>query len=594
MAKRKKRVVRKSVSNPANVDQDNDGLLWVQEVQVRTRSERQPMAPLSRWKKRIGVKPKKCEAIDMSQHQAEADLDQHSLDSGDDEFLKGGGDTTDDADTPSPQSRMIRSASLLSPSSVASSFKQRGGEDGDDYDSDDSDESSHRQFTVKRNKTRLSLRDQMFLTDVDEYSYRPSTLFVKYVNWTFRRGFWVVFLSFLLVFFAINLLFAGLMQWAGELDPECIVVAGEEFGTNPHTKFADAFALSWTTFTTVGYGMIYTATGSDIETQTDNHQCTFIVFLSTAESFIGLLYAGMCAAILFGKVGRIQSHAQVKFSNSICVQIGMPRYISMAPSPDEDEEEDVEKTPKSSKKRSVTIEKPIEDAVTPLQSGKGRKHMSLMPQKRKEPQSVQSTLKAVCPFPVITFQVVNKLCNEHGGEIMDANMRVVASDRGEAGSASVVASYTKVQLAEFDHPFFNRVWHGRHTLDAHSPLLSRLAKIMIHQNGNTWPEEWNNPKSVRNALRFSDMIVTLTGISNVSAATVHAYKRYKYGDLLVGYEFAPVLYKHPDTQRLKVDMRLIHDVVGQTNGRAENVDQDDDSRSSFASIRLEEKDTERH
>lgn len=35
---------------------------------------------------------------------------------------------------------------------------------------------------------------------------------------------------------------------------------------------------------------------------------------------MGLLYAGMCGAILFGKVNRVQSHAKLIFSNAVCLQ----------------------------------------------------------------------------------------------------------------------------------------------------------------------------------------------------------------------------------------------------------------------------------
>jgi len=63
--------------------------------------------------------------------------------------------------------------------------------------------------------------------------------------------------------------------------------------------------------------MTYTSTGTDWD---DQASCSWIVFLCTAESFVGLLYAGMCAAILFGKIGRIQSHAQITFSDAICIQ----------------------------------------------------------------------------------------------------------------------------------------------------------------------------------------------------------------------------------------------------------------------------------
>ena len=35
---------------------------------------------------------------------------------------------------------------------------------------------------------------------------------------------------------------------------------------------------------------------------------------------MGLVFAGMCAAILYGKVNRTQSHANIMFSNAVCIQ----------------------------------------------------------------------------------------------------------------------------------------------------------------------------------------------------------------------------------------------------------------------------------
>ena len=59
------------------------------------------------------------------------------------------------------------------------------------------------------------------------------------------------------------------------------------------------------------------------------------------------------------------------------------------------------------------------------------------------------------------------------------------------------------------HPYFNRVWHGRHILDADSPLLSVAARKRIRLNGGFWPEDLNNPESVRNHLRVSSFYVSL-------------------------------------------------------------------------------------
>jgi len=155
--------------------------------------------------------------------------------------------------------------------------------------------------------------------DVDSHLYKPSKPLSAYLNWTFYASFTAVFLSFLIIFIVLCLLFAAFLLLAGNIQPDCIVVSGSDFGTNSNTKMADAFALSWTTFTTVGYGNTYPATGTDLEIAEAQH-CSAVVFLCTLEAFLGLLFAGMCAAILFGKVNRVQAHAHVCFANAVCLQ----------------------------------------------------------------------------------------------------------------------------------------------------------------------------------------------------------------------------------------------------------------------------------
>ena len=130
-------------------------------------------------------------------------------------------------------------------------------------------------------------------------------------------------MTFLIYYFVITLLFGIFLYVAGEAQPECITSGGEHFGSNPSTKFNDAYHLSWTTFTTVGYGNGYTSTANDLVAQdgtTKASECSAVVFLCNAEAFIGLLYAGMCGAILFGKVNRVQSHAKLVFANAVCLQ----------------------------------------------------------------------------------------------------------------------------------------------------------------------------------------------------------------------------------------------------------------------------------
>lgn len=518
MAKRKKRLRASSKGEGAisreEETTDADGMLWRQEVQIRPRKQRKPMDRLKRYK-RMFVRSSSEDASSCS------------------------GDVTKDDNLE------------------------------DDFKNDDIDEygntgciKNREQYTVTSLHREANFWNrflQQFSKNTDEHTYVPSQLFMTYINWTFTAGFSLVFFSFLCFFMLLIFAFGVLLMWAGEAEPGCIVVSGEKFGYNPDTTLADGFALSWTTFTTVGYGMTYTSTGTDWD---DQASCSWIVFLCTAESFVGLLYAGMCAAILFGKIGRIQSHAQITFSDAICIQYKYePNEDGQSPgTPMDSPEQPVRQTTIEFDEGSTTG-----TAVSP--SPQSPAPTSIATESLFSPYTPDVNKSRNIPCPVLKFQLINNLANKRGGEIMDASLKVVAGNTDFSRTGAT--SYVKVNLVEFEHPFFSRVWHGCHRLNAQSPLLSPAARERIRRNGGYWPVDWCNPESVRDNLMFSDFIVTLTGIANISAATVHAYKRYKAGDVLIGYEHASLLYKHPDTNRLKVDHNLAHDVIMQRGGGGE-------------------------
>jgi hypothetical protein len=123
-------------------------------------------------------------------------------------------------------------------------------------------------------------------------------------------------ISFTIGFFIICCLFALFLKLASDTYPESVLVGDEQYGIEMSTTYSDSFHLSWTTFTIVGYGVTSPSTGNIHENQ---RECTIITLLCTFESICGLLYAGFCTAILFGKVARAQSHTQVSFSNCICI-----------------------------------------------------------------------------------------------------------------------------------------------------------------------------------------------------------------------------------------------------------------------------------
>ena len=106
----------------------------------------------------------------------------------------------------------------------------------------------------------------------------------------------------------------------------------------------DAYALSWTTFSTVGYGLVYPSTSATVENNV--RQCTVVTLFATLESFIGMLFASCCLAIIVSKVTRNQSFAQVQFSDPMLIRYGQGLRLP------EDQEEDDE--PFEQKMRRLT------------------------------------------------------------------------------------------------------------------------------------------------------------------------------------------------------------------------------------------------
>jgi len=385
---------------------------------------------------------------------------------------------------------------------------------------------------------------------VDTHFYRPAALLYYYIDWTFGVGFTSVFLTFLIIYLVLCLLFGGLLLVAGNAEPHCIVASGESFGAStPDTKFSDAFALSWTTFTTVGYGMTYTSTASDLQ-DTKPHECSWVVFLCTVEAFMGLLYAGMGAAILFGKVNRVQSHANIIFSNAVCLQ-----YEEM-----DDDLEDCSMKSDSSAPKNGHLVPEMEDEENHV-------HIDSVPQSLGENKFVDQFNGC----PILKFQVVNELCNREGGELVDCIMKVVGIKFKGPQDRITHSQYVRVNLVDYEHPFLSRVWHGVHILDSTSPLLKDRTRQRIRDNNNSWPSNWFNPDVIRDKLEFHDLVVTVAGVSNVSAVTVHAYKRYKIGDVLTGYNFAPIVFRDVETGKLEVDLSMCDDVREQYGIQGEDL-----------------------
>jgi hypothetical protein len=359
----------------------------------------------------------------------------------------------------------------------------------------------------------------------------PNQLMISYLFWAFRSSFMAVLLSAALWFIIWTMAFAVLIFMAGWHKPQCIHSAGVYFGANGTQHFLDAYALSWSTFSTVGYGAIHPVTSATV-VEGSVSGCSGIEILTALEAFVGILFASFWGAIFLQKVTRVASFAQVEFSDPLLIQYGpgvggAKQQVQNALVFDDDSEEE-----------------PI--------------NMDL--EMHHGPKEVFKHSDINCP--ILEFRVLNRLQKKKGGEIIDAVMNIVASvdssqavkkkprnskrrkykrqsqlrsteaavlkdlefldseeptadevekyrrrlavklagamslENAEATSPTAGEQdiyeekvFVKVVIESQEHPFFKRLWLARHILDHDSPLLRPEARDLIRLNSGRWPEE---------------------------------------------------------------------------------------------------------
>jgi hypothetical protein len=145
------------------------------------------------------------------------------------------------------------------------------------------------------------------------------------------------------------------------------------------------------------------------------------------------------------------------------------------------------------------------------------------------------------------------------------NQRVVEDPSSRLASKQI---FSKMNIEASDHPFFKRVWLARHELDEYSPILKPRVRRQIRKNNGRWPDRLNSSTAIRDSLQFNQILVSLNGVSNVSASDVYAQRIYDFVDINIGYQFVNLLYRDVDGA-LGVDINLINDVREQQGGGGE-------------------------
>ena len=427
---------------------------------------------------------------------------------------------------------------------------------------------------------------------------------------------------------------------------------------NNNTKFSN--------FKKRGYG--------SIAPPGDEVGCYPVRLICSIEAILGVGFVSCCSGIFYAKLMRLLAVAPVTFSSTLCVQYGKgledsgKRYgpVSKASfgedcwtedmDKEEDEEDDDSWRENSSGSNNNDSSGSSNNYHGMPTTNKNSSASSSMPKNikhRPRRPMFGHGIERFHPFPVIEFRIVNNRANYAPGrnELWDARVTAIVQlsveddpiddDDSEADSdnptnfkqfADLDASnksmrwfasapprnndkksrkvYFTLAFKPSFHPYFNRIWFLRHTLDTSSPLLRREVRAAIKERGKDagWDPRLNNYQDIRACLvEFNSLQIIMNGASAVSKSEVYAEKIYTYDDILLGWQFVGICYEVDDEgdiddgkdskstgwkklrhcmrrnqqvncgeDKTRVDLSLIHDVVPQRGGDFEPVETEED------------------
>lgn len=326
-----------------------------------------------------------------------------------------------------------------------------------------------------------------------------------------------------------------------------------------YAHFEFAFELSWTTFTTVGYGNV--GPPPDIG-------CYPIRFVCSIEAILGMGFVSMCSGLFYAKLLRLMGRAPVTFSSTLCVRYGKGL------------EDCGDKTSEEGKGAFPVLEFRIVNNRANHALGKN--------------VIWDAEVTAILQLSIDDAPHENR-------EGLDG-IRVNTSSRWERPTDSTSNDgnenqsqqvFYKLALKPANHPYFSRVWFLRHTLDATSPLLRREVRNAIRDSPDGWDPAFNNYRDIRKCLvEFNSLRILISGASALSRSEVYSEKTYTYEDVCVGWRYVAVCYEEESSkgsfqsgrrhQRKKidsdgdtatrVDLSLIHDIIPQRGDDFEPVE----------------------
>ena len=228
----------------------------------------------------------------------------------------------------------------------------------------------------------------------EENNIKPNFQFkltADLINWMLRANFSTFFGFSMLLFIILTFIFALVIMAFASLEPRCVTSSTFQANRGFIPLFIDAWNLSWTTFSTVGYGNISPSTSmifvEDMDKYKQSGNCFLMGTLLSFESLVGILCVSFAGAIIYVKLIQFQTRAKIKFSSIMVLKYGTG---VRADDFDYDDEE------------SSASEEDEDDTTAALNPNK-------------------------IPCPVLLFRMANLLHSRQNGAIVNAHVKTVAT-----------------------------------------------------------------------------------------------------------------------------------------------------------------------
>jgi len=145
-----------------------------------------------------------------------------------------------------------------------------------------------------------------------------------------------------------------------------------------------------------------------------------------------------------------------------------------------------------------------------------------------------ATISLIDGVPTLSVRVAN----ERGNHVADATVTLTLLRLSRTQEGHALARMLDLKLVRDRSPVFTRTWLIMHRLDAESPLFGAT------------------PESLREAL--AEIVITFTGIDNVSSQGIHVVDSYLDDEILWGSRYTDIMHMTPGGIG-SIDMGKFHD-----------------------------------